>query len=92
MSNLILIFKFFTIHLTKITATQNEVSLSYHTERGLHFLAVIFTATPTCDQRGSCSGNRVQMLRDQYLEVTQNHLPRTWLHGADFFDAGHMTK
>ena len=50
----------------------------------LYFLAVIFTATPTCDQRRSCSGNRVQMLRDQYLEETQNHLPRTWFHRADF--------
>ena len=34
-----------TILLTKITAAQNEVALSYHCMRGLHFLAVIFAAT-----------------------------------------------
>ena len=31
--------------LTKITAAQNEVALSYHKVRGLCFLAVIFAAT-----------------------------------------------
>ena len=31
--------------LTKITAAQNEVALSYHKVRGLYFLAVIFAAT-----------------------------------------------
>ena len=31
--------------LTKTTAAQNEVALSYHTVRGLCFLAVIFAAT-----------------------------------------------
>ena len=34
-----------TAYLTKITAAQNEVTLSYHRVRGLYFLAVIFTAT-----------------------------------------------
>ena len=29
----------------KITATQNEVTLSYYEVRGLYFLAVIFAAT-----------------------------------------------
>ena len=31
-----------TLLLTKITATQNEVVLSYHKVRGLYFLAVVF--------------------------------------------------
>ena len=30
---------------TKITAAQSEVALSYHTARGLHFVAVVFTVT-----------------------------------------------
>ena len=33
------------ILLTGITVSQNEVALSYHTVRGLYFMAVIFTAT-----------------------------------------------
>ena len=31
-----------TIHLTKTTAAQNDVALSYGSLRGLYFLAVIF--------------------------------------------------
>ena len=31
--------------LTKTTAAQNEVALSYYIVRGLYFLAVVFTAT-----------------------------------------------
>ena len=31
-----------TILLTKTTAAQNEVALSYHSVRGLIFLAVVF--------------------------------------------------
>ena len=31
--------------LTKITATQNEVALSYHRVRGIYFLAVFFAMT-----------------------------------------------
>ena len=34
-----------TILLTKTTAAQNEVALSYHRVRGLYFLAVVFVAT-----------------------------------------------
>ena len=34
-----------SIQLTKITAAQNEVTLSYHSVRGLYFLTVIFAAT-----------------------------------------------
>ena len=34
-----------TILLTKITAAQNEVALSYHRVGGLYFLAVIFALT-----------------------------------------------
>ena len=30
------------IVLTKTTATQNEVALSYHRVRGLYFMAVVF--------------------------------------------------
>ena len=30
------------IHLTKTTAAQNDVALTYHRMRGLYFLAVIF--------------------------------------------------
>ena len=30
------------IHLTNTTAAQNEVALSYHSMRGLYFLAVVF--------------------------------------------------
>ena len=33
-----------TILLTKATAAQNEVALSYHGMRGLYFLAVVFAA------------------------------------------------
>ena len=33
------------ILLTKITAAQNEVAHSYHSVRGLYFLAVVFAAT-----------------------------------------------
>ena len=32
------------IILTKITAAQNEVALSYHGMRGLYFMAVLFAA------------------------------------------------
>ena len=32
------------ILFTKSTAAQNEVALSYHRERGLYFLAVVFTS------------------------------------------------
>ena len=32
------------IHLTKITAAQNGVALSYHRAHGLNFLAVVFAA------------------------------------------------
>ena len=34
-----------SIPLTKITATQNEVALSYYRARRLYFLAVVFVAT-----------------------------------------------
>ena len=34
-----------TILLTKTTAAQNEIALSYHRVRGLYFLAVVFAAT-----------------------------------------------
>ena len=34
-----------SIFLTKTTAAKNEVALSYHTLRGLYFLAVIFAST-----------------------------------------------
>ena len=34
-----------TIPLTKTTAAQNEVAISYHRVRGLYFLAVVFVAT-----------------------------------------------
>ena len=33
------------ILLTKTTAARNEVALTYHKVRGLHFLAVVFVAT-----------------------------------------------
>ena len=35
---------FRSILLTKTTALQNEVALSYHRVRGLYFLAVVFAA------------------------------------------------
>ena len=34
-----------TIVLTKTTAAQNDIVLSYHRVRGLYFLAVVFAAT-----------------------------------------------
>ena len=34
----------FTILLTKITAAENEVALSYHSVLGLYFMAVVFEA------------------------------------------------
>ena len=34
-----------TILLTKTTAARNGVALSYHSVRGLYFLAVVFAAT-----------------------------------------------
>ena len=43
MQNLVLSFKY----LTKITARQNEVALSYHRVRELYFRAVIFATTIT---------------------------------------------
>ena len=36
---------YYTILLTKTTAAQNEVALSYRSVRGLYFLAVVFAAT-----------------------------------------------
>ena len=48
--------------LTKITATQNEVALSYHRMRGLHFLAVIFAATIVLKIRDR-NGNRMKAVR-----------------------------
>ena len=35
----------YTILLTKTTASQNEVALSYHNVRGLYFLAFVFVGT-----------------------------------------------
>ena len=35
----------FCILITKMTAEQNELELSYHRVRGLYFLAVIFAVT-----------------------------------------------
>ena len=35
---------FHVIHLTKTTAAQNGVAFSYHSARGLYFLAVVFVA------------------------------------------------
>ena len=35
----------YIILLTKTTAAQNEVALSYHKVRGIYFLAVFFAAT-----------------------------------------------
>ena len=37
--------RYYTVLLTKTTAAQNEIALSYHRVRGLYFLAVAFTAT-----------------------------------------------
>ena len=46
LSDISLIFSIeLNIYLTKITATQNEVDLTYHRVRGLYYLAVIFVAT-----------------------------------------------
>ena len=39
------IYIYIYILLTKTTAAQNEDALSYHTVRGLHYLAVIFVPT-----------------------------------------------
>ena len=36
------------IHLTKTTAAQNEVALSYHSVRRLYFLAVVFVTNIVC--------------------------------------------
>ena len=36
---------YYTILLTKTTAAQNEVVLSYHIVRGLYFQAVVFVTT-----------------------------------------------
>ena len=33
------------VFLTKTTAARNEVTLSYHSVRGLYFLAVVFATT-----------------------------------------------
>ena len=43
--NSLLSYSYYTVLLTKITATQNEVALSYYKVRGLCFLTVIFWAT-----------------------------------------------
>ena len=37
--------RFVPILLTKTTAAQNEVALSYHGMHGLYFLAVVFAST-----------------------------------------------
>ena len=37
-----------TVLLTKTTAAQNEVALSYLSVRGLYFLAVVFAAITIC--------------------------------------------
>ena len=37
-----------TILLTKTTAVQNDVALSYHRVRGLYFLAVVFVRSIVC--------------------------------------------
>ena len=42
---MLMLIKFLTPFLTKITAAQNEAALSYHSVRRLYFLAVAFTAT-----------------------------------------------
>ena len=41
-STSVLIISFAYILLTKTTAARNGVALSYHSVRGLHFLAVVF--------------------------------------------------
>ena len=39
---MLFIITLYDIFLTKITAAQNEVALSYHSVRGLYYLADIF--------------------------------------------------
>ena len=43
-----------TILLTKTTAVQNKVALSYYRVRGLYFLAVVFAATISVLMTNSC--------------------------------------
>ena len=38
----------YIILLTKTTAARNGVALSYHSVRGLHFLAVVFVRSIVC--------------------------------------------
>ena len=42
MSDTTVLLSGLVIIITKATATQNEVALSYHSVRGLYFLAVVF--------------------------------------------------
>ena len=39
---------YYYILLTKVTAVQNEVALSYHKVRGLYFLAVVIAEAMFC--------------------------------------------
>ena len=47
--NLYAIQQIVIIPLTKTTAAQNAVALSYHKMRGLYFLAVVFATTIPCE-------------------------------------------
>ena len=55
--------------LTKITAALNEVALSYHTVRGISFLAVIFALTLGVGVANAWNtvGVRVRLCRYYYL-------------------------
>ena len=53
--------------LTKITAALNEVALSYHTVRGISFLAVIFALTLGVRAANAWNTVGVRLCRYYYL-------------------------
>ena len=57
--------------LTKITAALNEVALSYHTVRGISFLAVIFALTLGVGAANAWNtvGVRVRLCRYYHLSL-----------------------
>ena len=58
----------FIILLTKATAAQNEDTLSYHTVRGLYFLAVVFVGSIFTDLLNSLTSH------DLFLPLISHYL------------------
>ena len=62
----------YKIFLTKVTATENEVALSYHRVRGLYFLAVVFVVNIAVFTQNVYCADDINIMLSIVLTVNQN--------------------